>query len=94
MNKVIKAGILVVDPARSLRNSLKEMLSYEGFDVDTCETLDEGYAMSRSKGYDLMLIDGDLAEEHTTSARQGAFGNVSPIILSASMVLRFSASVL
>lgn len=83
MDNVRKAGILVVDPVVSLRNGLKERLSYEGFEVDTCGTLDEGYAMSRGREYDLLLIDGGLADEHVASKRQGSFGDVSPIILSA-----------
>jgi DNA-binding NtrC family response regulator len=83
MDNVRKAAILVLDPARSLRNGLRERLSYEGFEVDTCESLSDGYAACRDREYELLLVDGDLADEHIRSARHGSFGSASPIILSA-----------
>ncbi len=88
MDNAKGVNVLIVDPQRSLRNGLKERLSYEGFHVEAFETLDEGYAASRMKDYDLLLIDGVLADEHTCSARHGAFGSVFPIILAENPSLK------
>lgn len=89
MASVRKVRILVLDPARSVRNTLKERLEFEGFEVNSFETLDEGYAEckrcneNKEQPYDLLLIDGDMGDEHVARGKQGAFGSVSPIILSA-----------
>ena len=38
--------ILVIDDERSIRNSLKELLSDEGYDVDVAEVGAQGCAMA------------------------------------------------
>ncbi len=49
--------ILVVDDEKSIRASLSDILSFEGFDVDQAENGDVGYKQLRSKNYDLVLCD-------------------------------------
>ncbi len=88
MNRVQRVRILILDPSKGVRNSLREMLLYEGFDVDAHETLEEGYDACQEQTYDLLLIDGDLGEQHVASMRFGKFGKASPIILAANPSIR------
>ncbi len=51
------ANILVIDDDQSVRESLKELLSAEGYQVDTVESGEEGLTAVRSVDYDLALLD-------------------------------------
>ncbi len=53
------SNILIIDPSRAVRNTLKERLEYEGYAVDVAEGGDE---LSR-KRYDLTLIDSAIYGE-------------------------------
>ena len=49
--------ILVIDDERSIRNSLKEILSDEGYDVDVAEDGAQGCAMSEKEKYNIIFCD-------------------------------------
>lgn len=50
-------SILVIDGERSIRNTLKERLEYEGFAVDAAETGDEAASKIERKPFDVVLCD-------------------------------------
>ena len=49
--------ILVIDDERSIRNSLKEILSDEGYDVDVAEDGAHGCAMAEKEKYNIIFCD-------------------------------------
>lgn len=51
------ASILVIDDEKSIRNSLKDVLEYEGHDVEEAEDGMSGLSKVRSNDYDLVLSD-------------------------------------
>ncbi|MFO8066070.1 MAG: sigma-54 dependent transcriptional regulator [Bacteroidales bacterium] len=51
------AKILVIDDERSIRNTLKDILEYEKFEVDLAEDGDEGVKLATKKNYDVVLCD-------------------------------------
>ena len=51
------AKILVVDDERFIRNSLKEALEYEDYEVDTVESGSRGLEMIEKSKYDLVICD-------------------------------------
>ena len=51
------ANVLVVDSERSIRNTLKERLEYEGFRVETAETGSEAADKTEKSTYDIVLCD-------------------------------------
>jgi DNA-binding response OmpR family regulator len=53
----MKARILIVDDEEQLRTSLHELLSLEGYEVETAESGKEALQMLPEGGYDLMLLD-------------------------------------
>ena len=50
-------SILIIDDERSIRKTLNEILSYEGFKVDEASDGDEGLKMFSEKNYDVVLCD-------------------------------------
>ena len=50
-------NVLVVDSERSIRNTLKERLEYEGFRVETAETGSEASDKTEKSTYDIVLCD-------------------------------------
>jgi two-component system nitrogen regulation response regulator NtrX len=51
------ARILVIDDEKSIRNSLKEILEFEGYDVHSAENGVEGMSMIKDDDYDLVICD-------------------------------------
>jgi two-component system, NtrC family, nitrogen regulation response regulator NtrX len=51
------AKILVIDDERSIRNTLKDILEYEKFEVDLAEDGIEGLEKVNSGGFDVILCD-------------------------------------
>lgn len=51
------AKILVIDDERSVRNTLKDVLEYEGHQVDVAEDGNEGILKSRKEEFDFVLCD-------------------------------------
>ena len=49
--------ILVIDDERSIRNSLKEILTDEGYDVDVAEDGAQGCSMVEKEKYNLIFCD-------------------------------------
>ncbi len=49
--------ILVIDPERGVRNTLKEMLEYEGYRVDTVQEYAEGIMMAETIPFDAVVCD-------------------------------------
>jgi two-component system, NtrC family, nitrogen regulation response regulator NtrX len=49
--------ILVIDDERSIRNTLKDILEYEKFEVDLAEDGIEGLEMAKNIKYDVILCD-------------------------------------
>lgn len=49
--------ILVIDDERAIRNSLKEILKDEGYEVDTAEDGAEGLAMAEKDKYNIIFCD-------------------------------------
>lgn len=51
------ARILVIDDEKSIRNSLKEILEFENYEVDIAENGQEGFSMLKADEYDLVICD-------------------------------------
>lgn len=54
--------ILVIDDERAIRNSLKEILMLEGYDVETAENGVQGIAMVEKDKYDVIFCDIKMPE--------------------------------
>lgn len=50
-------NILIIDDERSIRKTLTEILTYEGYKVDEASDGEEGLKRFRDKGYDAVLCD-------------------------------------
>jgi DNA-binding NtrC family response regulator len=50
-------SILIIDDEKSIRKTLTEILSYEGYKIDEAADGDEGLKRFREKNYDLVLCD-------------------------------------
>ena len=53
----ISGNILIIDDERSIRKTLNEILSYEGFKIDEDVDGEEGLKMFSDKTYDVVLCD-------------------------------------
>jgi len=51
------ANILIIDDEKSIRKTLSEILSYEGYKVDEAADGAEGFKMFKDKQYDAVLCD-------------------------------------
>ncbi len=51
------ANILIVDDEKSIRKTLTEILSFEGYKVDEAADGAEGFRLLREKAYDVVLCD-------------------------------------
>ncbi|MBV8253212.1 MAG: sigma-54-dependent Fis family transcriptional regulator [Chitinophaga sp.] len=51
------ANILIIDDEKSIRKTLTEILSYEGYKVDEAADGQEGFKMFKDKQYDAVLCD-------------------------------------
>lgn len=51
------ANILIIDDEKSIRNSLKEILEFESYEVDLAENGEEGYSKIKNNDYDLVICD-------------------------------------
>lgn len=51
------ANILIIDDEKSIRKTLTEILSYEGYKVDEAADGMEGFKMFQAKAYDAVLCD-------------------------------------
>ena len=53
----LSGNILIIDDERSIRKTLNEILSYEGFKVDEANDGEEGLKMFSDRTYDVVLCD-------------------------------------
>ena len=53
----LSGNILIVDDERSIRKTLNEILSYEGFKIDEAGDGEEGLKLFADKAYDVVLCD-------------------------------------
>lgn len=53
----LSGNILIIDDERSIRKTLNEILSYEGFKIDEAVDGEEGLKMFAEKAYDVVLCD-------------------------------------
>jgi len=51
------ANILIIDDERAIRNTLKEILSYEGYGIDEAVDGEEGLQKLQAKTFDMVLCD-------------------------------------
>ena len=51
------AKILIIDDERSIRNTLKEILETEDYEVEVAETGESGLEKANSTTYDLIFSD-------------------------------------
>ena len=51
------ARILIVDDEKSIRNTLREILEYEKYEVDEAEDGERGINLIKENDYDVVLCD-------------------------------------
>ncbi len=51
------SSILIIDDEKSIRKTLTEILSYEGYKIDEASDGEEGLKKFKEKTYDLVLCD-------------------------------------
>ena len=56
------AKILIIDDERAIRNTLKEVLEFEGYEVDTADNGKTGLEMSQKNTYELIYSDVKMPE--------------------------------
>ena len=56
------AKLLIIDDERGIRNTLREILADEGYEVDVAENGKQGLEMAQSKAYDLIFSDIKMPE--------------------------------
>ena len=61
-NLTIMAKLLIIDDERGIRNTLREILADEGYDVDVAENGKQGLEMAQAKAYDLIFSDIKMPE--------------------------------
>ena len=54
--------LLIIDDERGIRNTLREILADEGYDVDVAENGKQGLEMAQAKAYDLIFSDIKMPE--------------------------------
>ena len=54
--------LLIIDDERGIRNTLREILSDEGYEVDVAENGKQGLEMAQQKAYDLIFSDIKMPE--------------------------------
>ena len=58
----IMAKILIIDDERAIRNTLKEILEFEGYEIDLAENGRVGVEKAKGGGYDLIYSDVKMPE--------------------------------
>ena len=56
------AKLLIIDDERGIRNTLKDILADEGYEVDVAENGKQGVEMAQAKAYDLIFSDIKMPE--------------------------------
>ena len=55
--------VLVLDDEKLIRWSLKQLLSEEGYEVDTAATADEALRLAETRNYALIITDLEICGE-------------------------------
>ena len=56
------AKLLIIDDERGIRNTLREILADEGYEVEVAENGKQGLEMAQTKAYDLIFSDIKMPE--------------------------------
>ena len=79
------AKLLIIDDERGIRNTLREILADEGFEVDVAENGKQGLEMAQAKAYDLIFTDIKMPEmdgiELLTALKSGEEAIETPIVM-------------
>ncbi|MBR1481162.1 MAG: sigma-54-dependent Fis family transcriptional regulator [Paludibacteraceae bacterium] len=79
------AKILVIDDERAIRNTVKEVLEFEGYAVDTAEDGKRGLEMAQGGAYDLIYSDVKMPEmdgmEVLAALRSAESGVTCPVVM-------------
>ncbi len=76
-------SILIIDDEKSIRKTLTEILSFEGYKIDEAADGDEGLKKFREKNYDIVLCDIKMPKLDGIEflERAGEINNETPIII-------------
>ena len=79
------AKLLIIDDERGIRNTLREILADEGFEVDIAENGKQGLEMAQAKAYDLIFSDIKMPEmdgiELLTALKSGEEVIETPVVM-------------
>ena len=79
------AKLLIIDDERGIRNTLREILADEGFEVDVAENGKQGLEMAQAKAYDLIFTDIKMPEmdgiELLTALKSGEEVIETPVVM-------------
>ena len=79
------AKLLIIDDERGIRNTLREILADEGFEVDVAENGKQGLEMAQAKAYDLIFTDIKMPEmdgiELLTALKSGEEAIETPVVM-------------
>ena len=79
------AKILIIDDERGIRNTLREILADEGYEVDVAENGKQGLEMAQAKAYDLIFTDIKMPEmdgiELLTALKSGEEASETPVVM-------------
>ena len=79
------AKILIIDDERGIRNTLREILADEGYEVDVAENGKQGLEMAQAKAYDLIFTDIKMPEmdgiELLTALKSGEEAIETPVVM-------------
>ena len=77
--------ILIIDDERGIRNTLREILADEGYEVDVAENGKQGLEMAQAKAYDLIFTDIKMPEmdgiELLTALKSGEEAIETPVVM-------------
>ena len=62
ITRLIMSKILIIDDERSIRNTMKDILVFESYDVDVAENAIEGLSQIKENNYDLLFLDIKMPE--------------------------------
>ena len=76
---------LIIDDERGIRNTLREILADEGYEVDVAENGRQGLEMAQAKAYDLIFTDIKMPEmdgiELLTALKSGEEAIETPVVM-------------
>ncbi len=73
--------ILIVDPLRSIRNTLRERLEFEGYTAETAEGLTDAATAFGKVPFDIVILDGALFEQYTATSEGFRFPDTTFVLV-------------